>query len=258
MTKDTYILHEDVWEGAKGLLKRQFVRSRHLAMCLQMIQEFEATNRKYKYKSDLLTFIHESQEEDFLMTRKGSIFVSTMHKAKGREFDHVVLMLNRFSSAQEESKRLLYVAMTRARLSLTVHCNDDIFDCSRDSDYLHVEGLRYERDAFRYEASNRIFVQLTYKDVHLDFFFSTQHEIRKLVGSDTLAVDEQGCLVNGNQRILRFSKKFQDDIVEWLKKGYRPCAAVVNHILYWKKDGEEQEILVLFPEMVFLRDVDIV
>jgi ATP-dependent DNA helicase RecQ len=254
LTKDTYILHEDVWEGAKGLLKRQFVRSRHLPMCLQMIQEFEATNKKFKYISDLLTFIHESQEEDFLMSQKGSVFVSTMHKSKGREFDHVVLMLNRFSNALEESKRLLYVAMTRARQSLTVHCNDDIFGNPKESDYLHVEGLRYERDSFKYEVSNRIIVQLTYKDVHLDFFFSTQHEVRKLVGGDTLAVDEQGCLVNGHQRILRFSKKFQDDIMEWQKKGYRPCAAVVNHILYWKKDGEEEEILVLFPEMMFLRE----
>ena len=50
------------------------------------------------------------------------------HKAKGKEFDNVFLMLKNFSLINEEAKRLLYVAMTRAKKNLTVHLNANFLD----------------------------------------------------------------------------------------------------------------------------------
>jgi len=55
----------------------------NLESCLNLIKEFEAANPKYKYKSDLEIFIRESVLEDFIGENIETIFVSTIHKAKG-------------------------------------------------------------------------------------------------------------------------------------------------------------------------------
>jgi superfamily I DNA/RNA helicase len=53
-----------------------------------------------------------------------SVRISTMHRAKGLEFDEVVLLMPRnwsdFSSGVDNIKRLQYVAMTRAKRFATV------------------------------------------------------------------------------------------------------------------------------------------
>ncbi|WP_302048679.1 3'-5' exonuclease [Desulfosporosinus nitroreducens] len=46
-----------------------------------------------------------------------------IHKAKGRKFDNVFLMLDQFNLRTEEAIRPLYVAMTRAKRNLTIHYN---------------------------------------------------------------------------------------------------------------------------------------
>jgi ATP-dependent DNA helicase RecQ len=74
----------------------------------------------------LEVFIRESKLEDFFNDNGETIFVSTIHKAKGKEFDNVFLMLENFNPATDEAKRQLYVAMTRAKKNLTVHLNSKI------------------------------------------------------------------------------------------------------------------------------------
>ena len=79
-----------------------------------------------RYKSDLDVFIG-SRNWKISMVRMGeTILVSTIHKAKGKEFDNVFLMLEDFDPATDEAKRLLYVAMTRAKRKLTIHLNSDL------------------------------------------------------------------------------------------------------------------------------------
>lgn len=65
------------------------------------------------------------------MTRENSVFVSTMHKAKGLEWQHVIIMdaneeINPYYRAEfpadiEEERRLFYVAVTRAKKSLMIY-----------------------------------------------------------------------------------------------------------------------------------------
>ena len=72
-------------------------------------------------RTDLIEFIHESNLEDFIEDAANTILVSTMHKAKGREFDRVYLLLNRSDLSEASAKRVVYVALTRARRELHVH-----------------------------------------------------------------------------------------------------------------------------------------
>jgi ATP-dependent DNA helicase RecQ len=53
------------------------------------------------------------------------VFLSTIHAAKGMEFTHVIILDGDWRAADgrrsaEEERRLLYIAMTRARETLTL------------------------------------------------------------------------------------------------------------------------------------------
>lgn len=51
----------------------------------------------------------------------GPITLLTAHKAKGQEFDHVLILdSNGWQSTADDERRVFYVAMTRARKSLTL------------------------------------------------------------------------------------------------------------------------------------------
>jgi ATP-dependent DNA helicase RecQ len=49
---------------------------------------------------------------------------STIHKAKGKEFENIFLLLNDHPLKDEEDKRMVYVAIIRAKNNLhTLHSN---------------------------------------------------------------------------------------------------------------------------------------
>ena len=91
-TGTTVITKED-WERARTELEHTYDESTKLPLCLKMIDTFEELNRT-RYRSDWETFLHESRLEDFDQSVKQAVMVSTMHKAKGREYDQVWLMLD--------------------------------------------------------------------------------------------------------------------------------------------------------------------
>ena len=57
-----------------------------------------------------------------------NIVVSTIHQAKGREFDNIVLVLGKAQSLKDDVVRTLYVAITRAKKNLYIHDNGKTFD----------------------------------------------------------------------------------------------------------------------------------
>ena len=89
--------------------------------CLDYVKEFfvafERVNNT-KYRSDLADFVFESELEDFCGEGAQTVFVSTIHKSKGREYDTVYMLLNGVSVYKDEDIRRLYVGMTRAIMDL--------------------------------------------------------------------------------------------------------------------------------------------
>jgi ATP-dependent DNA helicase RecQ len=65
---------------------------------LNLIRDFEDCNPKKKYKSDFETFVRESKLEDFYNENGETVFVSTIHKAKGKEFDNIFIMLDNYNA----------------------------------------------------------------------------------------------------------------------------------------------------------------
>ncbi|MGD9995072.1 MAG: RecQ family ATP-dependent DNA helicase [Salinivirgaceae bacterium] len=242
---DVFVISDDTWSDAKRELLNRFRNSNKLEVCKNLIKDFEVTNSKKKYKSDLEVFIRESKLEDFVNDSGETIFVSTIHKAKGKEFDNVFLMLEKFNSSTDEAKRQLYVAMTRAKQNLTIHLNSNFLDS------LSVENLEQVEDRELYLPPNELAMHLTHKDVWLDYFRNKQYIISKLTSGDILTLNGDECLNSKNQSVLKFSMQFVNQIELMKQRNYELKSVKVNFIVYWLKEGTEQEVKIILPELYF-------
>ena len=243
---DVFIISDDSWENAKRELMSKFRNSHKLEISNNIIRDFELTNPKKKYKSDLDVFIRESKLEDFFNENGETIFVSTIHKAKGKEFDNVFLMLDNFNADTDETKRQLYVAMTRAKQNLTIHLNSSLLDNQHS-----IENLQYIEDKNEYVQPGEFAMQLTYKDIWLDYFLNKQYLVSQLMSGDMLTLNNDECLNSKGQSVLKFSKQFINQLENIKTNDFMLKSVKVNFIVYWLKEGEEKEIKIILPEIYF-------
>jgi ATP-dependent DNA helicase RecQ len=244
-TGDNVTITDNTWRNAKRDLADKFGKSSKLEICSQIIKDFEAANPRIKYKSDLDVFIRESKLEDFIGEPGETILVSTIHKAKGKEFDNIYLMLEDYYLSNDADKRLLYVAMTRAKKNLTIHLNGNYFNG------FTAENLEITNDKNIYLPPDEFTLHLAHKDVWLSYFASRDHFVSRLVSGDTLEIDgDQGLSAHGKP-VLKFSQGFQKEIESLQARGYQLKSARVNFITYWKSADSEREIKIVLPEVVF-------
>jgi ATP-dependent DNA helicase RecQ len=210
-----------------------------------MIKDFEATNPKRKYKSDFEVFVRESKLEDFFSSSGETILVSTIHKAKGKEFDNIYLLLDDFDSSTDENKRQAYVAMTRAKRNLTIHLNTDLLKG------LYSEGMEIIEDNEIYSSPNDLAMQLSFKDVWLDYFINRQSAVAQLISGENLVLNENECLNAKGQSVLRFSQQFVKQLEHMKERNYELRNAKVNFIVYWLKEGASEEVMIVLPELHF-------
>ena len=247
LVEGSYTIYAEVWNQAKRELKERFRGSSNYELTTNLIKDFEALNPKSKYKSDLEILIRESKMEDFTGDSMETIYVSTMHKAKGREFDNVYLMLDQFSLSSDEAKRLLYVAMTRAKANLTIHYNGNYLR------NISTRGLQSVTDAANYLPPSQLAMQLSHKDVWLDYFDSRQHMVSQLNCGDVLTFDGETCFNAKGVAVLKVSKLFKEKIEPIIRKNYLPHSAKVRFMVYWQKEDSDQEIIIVLPEIYFER-----
>ncbi len=242
---DVFVISDDLWKSAKRKLWDRFRNSSKIEICINIIKDFESSNPKNKYKSDLEVFIRESKLEDFFNETIETLFVATIHKAKGREFDNVFLMLENVNIAKDEIKRQIYVAITRAKKNLTIHLNGNCFDS------ITKEGLEKVYDNENYSLPKGMVMHLTFKDVWLDYFINRQYLISLLKSGDALTVKGDVCLNADGQSVLKFSKLFSGQIELLKQKNYNLKTAKVNFIIYWQKENTEKQVKIILPELYF-------
>lgn len=247
LTDDIYIISDEIWLNAKQEVVNKYRHSTKLEILGNIIKEFEASNPKKKYKSDLEVFIRESKLEDFYNENGETIFVSTIHKAKGKEFDNVFLMLENFNHTTDEAKRLLYVAMTRAKTNLTIHLNSNFLDNFTADNLERIENKEMHLQP------NELAMHLSLKDVWLDYFITRQHLVYQLKSGDRLTIKGDECLDDKGKSVLKFSKQFVGQIEAMKAKNYELKSAKVNFIVYWKKEDSELEVKIILPELYFER-----
>jgi ATP-dependent DNA helicase RecQ len=245
--REPVIISDQVWLQAIKDLQQHFGTSNKIDLCMNLIREFESIYPKKKYQTDLEIFIRESKLEDFFAFNSDTIFVSTMHKAKGKEFDNIYLMLENYKPSSDEAKRTLYVAMTRAKNNLVIHYN------GRYLDRIFAENIHRASDSSQYELPLQLAVHLNHKDVWLDYFSGRQNIISALRSGDVLQVNDDTCLNGKGQKVLKFSRHFLDFLETRQKEGYTLGQVKVNFIIYWKKEDTPEEIKIVLPEVTLNR-----
>ena len=196
------IIPDDIWETAKHQTYQKYASSLALQYLHRSLQIFEQTNRA-KYCSDLKEFVFESSVEDFCDITESDIVVSTIHKAKGHEFDHVLMLITHPEHPTDEILRRYYVGMTRAKQTLTIHTNGNLFDT------LHTAQHLYDTQA--YDEPNEIVLQLSHKDVNLGFSKPHKDTILSLRSGMPLTYhDHCLCLPSTSKDIAQFSIKMNE------------------------------------------------
>ena len=243
------VIPDDLWRMAKRRLSDVYADSTCLEVCQNMMRDFERVNPT-KYRSDLDEFIKESNFEDFYADEKETILISTIHKAKGREFDTVYMLLSGHIMETDENLRKLYVGITRAKNALYIHCNSDLF--STDA----VPGVTYTDDGTVYGEPNELTLQLTHKDVVLDFFRDKKDVILGLHSGTILSVREDYLwaeMKGQNIRVAKFSKACRERLQKLQGKGYCPCSASVRFVVAWKSEEDKEETAVILPDLSLRR-----
>jgi ATP-dependent DNA helicase RecQ len=247
LDEGVFTISDDVWKNAKRKLIDRYELSSKFEICYNLIKDFEQTNAKRKYKSDFEVFIRESKLEDFITENGETIFVSTIHKAKGKEFDNVFLMLENFDARTDEKRRQLYVAMTRAKQNLIIHLNGNYLDKLKTEDLERIENQN------TFEPPNVLAIHLSHKDLYLSYFDFVQHRINGLTSGETIIICDEGCKNNKGELVLKFSRSFLEKLSEINQSGFQLKEAKVNFIVHWKAEDKEHEVKIILPELYFER-----
>ncbi len=236
-------ISKEIWENAKRAMNEQYSQSACLRLINDIVDTFDS-NCDEKYFSDFTLFLNESSIDDFIKTEKSTVMVSTIHKAKGREFDQVYMYLNCPSISTDEEKRKLYVGFTRAKSYLNIHYNTSILD------NLKPAATEFHMDETVYESPEHLAVVLTHKDVVLSFFKDKKDKISCLYSGTNLDLSLD-CLSVGDCKLVKFSKAFSEKLQEYQNMGYTPCSAKIRFVLWWYCKDDDKEYLIILPIIYF-------
>lgn len=241
----TPIIPDDVWENAKSKTFTMYADSSSLHYLQRCVSLFEQTN-KTKYHTDFKEFVFESSVEDFCDLSGADVVVSTIHKAKGREFDDVYMLITKSQHIQNEVLRRYYVGATRAKERLFIHTDSPLFD--------RMPADEHHACLQQYGMPDEIVLPLSHKDVNLGFFKSRKKEILKLRAGQTLRFDKNylyDCCTN--MAVAQLSQKMQGELHLWTEKGYSVISAPIRFIVAWRpKDApqEEKDHAVLLVDLI--------
>ena len=242
------VISDDIWKNAKKELFSNYHNSACIDNVRRLILDFEATH-SVKYRSDFEEFLNESKFEDFYDEQDQEvIYVSTIHKSKGREFDNVYMMLKNSAGKTDAERRTLFVGMTRAKSNLYIHTNTVLFDKYR------INGVEHVVDDAEYGEPTEIMLQTTHKDVVLDFFKNKKEIIFNLRSGTKLRLDDVYLVaeLNGRDvRVAKLSKAFVETLEKLQGKGYSPKSVEVRFVVAWKGEEDTEETPVVLVDLYF-------
>lgn len=263
LREDVYTIDDYTWERAKSIMENEFSGSVAYEYAKNFLKVFEEMNPKSKYKSDFMQFAHESRLEDFVIGEISQVVVSTIHKAKGREFDNVFLSLKQ-PRKTDTKKREVYVAMTRAKNNLYIHCSSNCFD---DIKLSEVKKIFDEKE---YQEPDEIVFPVSHKGVALSSFYFCKKEVALVKSKDKLQIrremvelkdgrnaEKYFAYTTEGKKVIQFSDSMITRINEKTARGYIPQYASVRLIVWWKntedKSREYTETKVILPDIHFKR-----
>ena len=241
------IVSDEDWDAAILQLKESLAGSEQLPLALNMIYKFAEVTPGKKYKGDWHEFVRESRIEDFIQGDKQTILVSTIHKAKGKEFDTVYLLLDACDMTDADTLRLLYVGFSRARNELIIHYNGTYLE------NLDIQGAVIEKDPVIYDAPDLLSVQMGMKDVNLGHFAGVQFNLAGCKSGDLLRPAANGLAKEAGFELIVYSRKMREFLAEERMKGYAVNRGKLSFLVYWENKENGKEILIGLAEIELKR-----
>lgn len=190
-------------------------------------------------------YVQEVRPQDLAGSEAGHIQLSTMHAAKGLQWDRVVLCLDNWKPQDAQSFHLLYVACTRARKSITVVGNTE----GMPAEWLNM--FTRHRLTQNPKIPRSLEMDLGMSDVYLGHYLKDDHyghDLQKILstekGGSLLTVPEshKTALLSGKLYALWYSSSFQEKAMQWLAQdGYSPESAKLMHVCRWKDPNTAKE-----------------
>lgn len=223
------VISTEIWQTAKERTCQTYASSRLLPIMKQFWDDYEQINRTI-YRSDLRQFLLESDVEDFISYGNNCVFVSTIHKAKGREFDTVHLFISEPDTTNPDDLRTNYVGLTRARRKL----------------YIYIKPILNQKN---------ISISLNLHDVWLDYFKDRKDKVLKLRSGDLLQYSNGYLISQHGDYIACLSKAQRQQMEELQQNGYSVTSAEVSYILAWRPREEPNEIAVCLSNLILSKEV---
>jgi len=186
-------------------------------------------------------YLSEIEFDEFEQSQT-KVVVSTIHKAKGKEWDDVYFCVNKdfFSHDKEVDKRLAYVAITRAKNNLYIHSKLPFFNNFIEHDICN--------DALK--ELKTIILSVGLEDVALSNDYSKNgiDKVLPVTGEEVQVKKNNfyfNIMKNGHQ-ISRLSKSMGNKIRKQQDKGYILQKAEIENIVIWN----EKESGKLFKQVL--------
>lgn len=225
--KDDVVIPKEKWNEAKRRTLETYASSTCINILQHFFSDFEITHQSY-YRSDLREYIYESDIEDFIAADDKSVYVSTIHKAKGREFETVYLLSPIPDGKDVNNMRAYYVGLTRAKRNLYLVTNPPI------------------------EYSS-ISIALNMHDVILNFFKGRKDIVLRLRSGDSLQYKDGYLLNEQGINVAALSSSGKDKLKVWTDKGYEVTSAKVSYTLAWKPQDSNIEYAVCLANIVLTK-----
>ena len=225
---DDISISSEKWHEAKQRTLDAYASSTCLSIMQHFFADFEITHKVY-YHSDLREYIFESNTEDFIAADDNSVFISTIHKAKGREFDTVYLLSPIPDGKDLNDMRTYYVGLTRAKKHLYLVPNPPV----------------------QYSS---ISIALSMRDVWLDYFKGRKEIVLHLRSGDPLQYNEGYLLNQQGINVVALSASGKDKLNAWKHRGYEVTSAKVDYTLAWRPSGSEIEYAVCLASLVLTKN----
>lgn len=242
------IISPEEWNMAMGKLQQTYQKSSLLPICLKALKVYQKHNDRL-YRNDLKLFLMESKVSDFERGEKNEVVVSTIHKAKGREFDRVYMMIKDQRSSSEQGRRVLYVGFTRAKMQLYIfHC------CPFLDKYapVIVEKAKYSEPA-------EIICQFGHKDMYLSYSYGETVDEGEALKKRIFALRcgmvlrySHGSLFDQSESknpVAILSKKAKEKISHLKDLGYVVKNVRIRYVVAWHNKDRDDLCPIILPEI---------
>lgn len=211
---------------------------------------------------DFNQYLSEVSYSDFTSKNMGSVSIGTMHSAKGLEWDNVILALGSWVLKDADEKkaqdnyRLLYVAATRAKKSLTVIGDEKMLP------HEWISHFAKQGKVNSVKIPNVLHIETGLSDVNLGHLLENEknrNRVRYIQSKLETSSLQSDVSVNFSQEfhnyntningrlIAAFSNDFSQKCIAYLQRyGYKPATANLSQVVRWTSDDGQETWVPLF------------